>query len=95
MTRESSTRAGAIGLLIGLGATMLASSAPASAQPFQYQPYEERRYETKRPQRGYEGFPAPGVYCSYRREPNRVCEYDKRGREKCRIKSWTLVQSCG
>lgn len=80
--------------LIAVAAMMLAASSAAQAQPLWDQPYEEWRTETKRPQRGYEGFPAPGVYCSYRREPNRVCEYDKRGRQKCRIKSWTLVQSC-
>jgi hypothetical protein len=95
MSRSLMMRGSAVGLLIAIGATIVGLSAPAKAQPFQYEPYEEQRYETKRPQRGYEGFPAPGVYCSYRREPNRVCEYDKRGRQKCRIKSWTLVQQCG
>lgn len=95
MSRSLMMRVSAVGLLIAIGATIVGLSAPAKAQPFRYEPYEEQRYETKRPQRGYEGFPAPGVYCSYRREPNRVCEYDKRGRQKCRIKSWTLVQQCG
>ena len=94
MSRKFMRPAGAAGLLIGLISTTAALSGPAKAQPFQYEPYDEQRFETKRPQRGYEGFPAPGVYCSYRREPNRVCTYDKRGRQKCRIKSWTLVQSC-
>lgn len=84
-----------IGLAIGLLATVAASSGPVFAQPFQYQPYEQWEYETKRPRRGYEGFPAPGVYCSYRRIPNRVCTADKRGRQVCRVKSWTLQQSCG
>ncbi len=95
MSRTTTRSAAASGLLIGLAASVAALSGPAKAQPFERQPYEERRFETKKPQRGYEGFPAPGVYCSYRREPNRVCEYDKRGRQKCRIKSWTLIQSCG
>jgi hypothetical protein len=85
---------GGAGLPIGLISMMLAVSGPALAQPFERQPYEEWRYETKKPRRGYEGFPAPGVYCSYRREPNRVCTTDQRGRRTCRIKSWTLVQSC-
>ena len=83
--------AGAAGLLIIM---LAAASAPVQAQPFERQPYEEWRYETKKPRRGYEGFPAPGVYCSYRREPNRECTTDKRGRRTCRIKSWTLIQSC-
>jgi hypothetical protein len=94
MSKSVTMAAAAVGLLIGLIAIPVASSGTAQAQPLRNQPYEEWRYETKTPKRGYEGFPAPGVYCSYRREPNRVCEYDKRGRERCRIKSWTLVQSC-
>lgn len=84
----------AAALLIGLVAIPVESSGTAQAQPLRNQPYEEWQYETKRPKRGYEGFPAPGVYCSYRRVPNRVCDYDKRGPRKCRIKSWTLTQSC-
>jgi hypothetical protein len=94
MSREFMRPVAAAGLLIAVITTVAGLSRPVGAQPFQYEPYEERRYESKRPQRGYEGFPAPGVYCSYRREPNRVCTYDKRGRQKCRIESWTLVQSC-
>ena len=94
MSRTFTRAAAAGGLLLGLASTIGALSGPANAQPLRNQPYEEWRSESKRPQRGYEGFPAPGVYCSYRREPNRVCETDNRGREKCRIKSWTLVQSC-
>lgn len=94
MIRRLTTCAGIAGLLVGLVATMVALSGPVNAQPIWDQPYEEWRYETKRPKRGYEGFPAPGVYCSYRREPNRVCTTDKRGRKTCRIKSWTLIQSC-
>ena len=94
MSQKFTTRFGGAVLAIGFIATITATNGPVQAQPFEYQPYEEWRTETKRPQRGYEGFPAPGVYCSYRREPNRVCSYDKRGRERCRIESWTLVQSC-
>jgi hypothetical protein len=94
MTRNLTTRAGAAGLLIGLIAMPAVLNGPANAQPLWNQPYEEWQYETKKPKRGYEGFPAPGVYCSYRRVPNRVCETDKRGRERCRVKSWTMTQSC-
>ncbi len=85
---------GATGLLIGLIVMLAATSGPVGAQPFERQPYQEWQYETRRPQRGYEGFPAPGVYCSYRREPIRTCTYDKRGRERCRVTSWRLVQWC-
>ena len=91
MSQGIGSPAKAFALLLA-GGLLASMAAPADAQ---YRTrYEEWRYETKRPVRGYEGFPAPGVYCSYRREPNRVCSYDKRGRERCRIKSWTLVQFC-
>lgn len=95
MSTIATRAAAATGLLIACAASVAAFTGAAQAQPFERQPYEERRYETKKPVRGYEGFPAPGVYCSYRREPNRVCTYDKSGREKCHIKSWTLFQQCG
>ncbi len=91
MFRQFARLTTAAGLLTAM---MAAVSGSTLAQPFERQPYEEWRYETKKPRRGYEGFPAPGVYCSYRREPNRECTTDKRGRRTCRIKSWTLIQSC-
>ncbi len=82
------------GLLLGTGAAFFATSEPVRAQPIWDQPYEEWQSESKRPRRGYEGFPAPGVYCSYRREPIRECSTDKRGRERCRVVRWRLVQMC-
>lgn len=82
------------GLLLGVGAALAATGGPAEAQRFWDQPYEEWQSEGKRPRRGYEGFPAPGVYCSYRREPIRTCSRDKSGRERCRVTSWRLVQWC-
>jgi hypothetical protein len=93
MSRKFTNRFGATALFLG-AAIMLTGSSAAQAQPLRDRTYEEWQYETKGPKRGYEGFPAPGVYCSYRRVPNRVCDYDKRGRQRCRIKSWTLTQSC-
>ncbi len=84
----------AVGLLLGAGAAFVTVSKPAEAQRLWDQPYEEWQSESKRPRRGYEGFPAPGVYCSYRREPIRECSTDKRGRERCRVVRWRLVQMC-
>jgi hypothetical protein len=85
-------------LAAAIAASVLVSpvltAGPVSAQPAWYQPYEEWQSESKRPRHGYEGFPAPGVYCSYRREPIRECKYDKRGRERCKVTSWRLVQWC-
>jgi len=75
----------------------LAASAPINPAAAQYgyriEPQEWQR-NTKRPERGYEGFPAPGIYCSYRREPNRTCTTDKNGRERCKVTSWRLIQFC-
>lgn len=92
MSRKYAVCAGAAGFLVAVTVGLTATTS--HAQPFQRQPYEEWRYETKRPQRGYEGFPAPGVYCSYRREPVRTCTRDRNGRERCRVTSWRLVQFC-
>ena len=57
-------------------------------------PYYSRTYEFKRPVRGYEGWVAPGYYCSYKRYPRRTCTYSRSGKERCRITGWTLEQTC-
>jgi hypothetical protein len=56
--------------------------------------YYSRQYQFDRPVRGYEGWVFPGYYCTYKRYPRRICRYDKRGRERCRITGWTLKQIC-
>ena len=57
-------------------------------------PYYWRTYQFNQPVRGYEGWVAPGYYCSYKRYPRRSCSYDRGGRERCRIIGWTLEQTC-
>jgi len=57
-------------------------------------PYYWRTYEFKRPVRGYEGWVAPGYYCSYKRYPRRTCTHERSGKERCRITGWTLEQTC-
>ena len=57
-------------------------------------PYYSESYETRGPERGYEGFLSPDYYCSYKRYPNRECSTDARGRERCRVTSWRLEQTC-
>ena len=57
-------------------------------------PYYQWDYETRGPKRGYEGWVAPGYYCSYKRYPNRECRAGADGRERCRIVSWRLEQTC-
>ncbi|MDH4981895.1 hypothetical protein [Hyphomicrobium sp. D-2] len=50
-------------------------------------------YKFDRPMRGYEG-QAGNYYCSYQRLPNRVCNVDRSGNERCKVKGWTLRQHC-
>jgi hypothetical protein len=57
-------------------------------------PYYWESYETPGPARGYEGWVGPDYYCSYKRYPNRECSTDARGRERCRVTSWRLEQTC-
>jgi hypothetical protein len=57
--------------------------------------YRQWEFDSNRPIRGYEGFGSmPGEYCSYRREPERRCFYTANDREKCKIVSWRLIQTC-
>ena len=42
---------------------------------------------------GFEGRAAGGYYCSYQRIPKRVCK-KVNGKEKCKVKGWTLRQTC-
>jgi len=94
MSKKLTRNIRAGGFLLSVGAALMAASGPVEAQRLWDQPYEEWQSESKRPRRGYEGFPAPGVYCSYRREPIRECTTDRNGRERCRVTRWRLVQMC-
>ena len=77
---------------VALAAPLLTAGA---AQAYRgVKPYYSESYETSRPQRGYEGWVAPDYYCSYKRFPNRECSTDARGRERCRVTSWRLEQTC-
>lgn len=60
-------------------------------------PPRERIIETPRATRGFSGFVRYGnrsYYCDYVRYPNRTCSVDRRGRERCRVSSWRMVQRC-
>jgi hypothetical protein len=84
--------------LIRCAAIALALPAIATAAQAQFRrgvkPYYSESYETRGPVRGYEGYVAPDYYCSYKRFPNRECSTDSRGRERCRVVSWRLEQTC-
>jgi hypothetical protein len=72
-------------------AAPLFAAAPANAY---VKPYYWKNYETRGPERGYEGYVAPNYYCSYKRFPNRECTTGKGGKQRCRVVSWRLEQTC-
>ena len=79
---------------VALAAPLLAT-APAQAQFRRgVKPYYSESYETRGPQRGYEGYVAPDYYCSYKRFPNRECTTSASGKQRCRVVSWRLEQTC-
>lgn len=87
-------------VVLCIAAGMTGASSEASAQiSFGWggSATRERVIESRRPLRGYSGFIRHGnrtLYCDYVRYPNRSCSIDRAGRERCRITSWRLVQSC-
>ena len=81
-------------ILAGLALVVPLLAAGAAEARRGVKPYYSESYETRGPVRGYEGYVAPNYYCSYKRYPNRDCSTDARGRERCRITSWRLEQTC-
>jgi hypothetical protein len=80
---------------LAAAAAALPLFAAGAAQAYRgVKPYYWENYETKGPERGYEGWVAPDYYCSYKRYPNRECSTDARGKERCRVTSWRLEQTC-
>lgn len=84
-----------------LAAAVLAAvtaGGPAEAGKRGSSNWSEVNVEVPGPTKGYSGFVSFGgaksAYCDYQRHPNRQCSIDSRGRESCRIVSWTLKQSC-
>ena len=86
-------RRGAVKALVA-AATFAAPLVLASTAEARVKPYYWQNYETPGPQRGYEGYVAPNYYCSYKRYPNRECATDARGKQRCRVVSWRLEQTC-
>ena len=87
--------------IIGVAAIALALTAPlisSGAAQAQFRrgvkPYYSESYETRGPVRGYEGYVAPDYYCSYKRFPNRECTTSANGKQRCRVVSWRLEQTC-
>ncbi|MTD95510.1 hypothetical protein GIW81_14315 [Hyphomicrobium sp. xq] len=86
------TRFAAIAL--ALTASMIAATAAQAQFRRGVKPYYSESYETRGPQRGYEGYVAPDYYCSYKRFPNRECTTGAGGKQRCRVVSWRLEQTC-
>lgn len=85
----------AVMLAVAALATPLVVATNADAQLRRgVKPYYSESYETGGPQRGYEGYVAPDYYCSYKRFPNRECTTGKGGKQRCRVVSWRLEQTC-
>ena len=81
-------------LAAALTAPLLAATTAEAQFRRGVKPYYSESYETPGPERGYEGWVAPDYYCSYKRYPNRECSTDASGRERCRVTSWRLEQTC-
>jgi hypothetical protein len=81
-------------LALACAGTAMLAAGPADARRFVKEYYSETYDTGSRPARGYEGFLFPDYYCSYKRYPKRVCSTDRRGNETCRVKGWTLEQTC-
>jgi len=77
---------------VALAAPLLAASTAEARRGVK--PYYSESYETRGPVRGYEGYVAPDYYCSYKRFPNRECSVGKGGKQRCRVVSWRLEQTC-
>ena len=93
MTRNITMIAAAAAIAI-TGLSFTPTDAEAGKGGSRYQQWE---YDTRHAVRGYEGFAGVGkysAYCSYRREPQRKCRYNRSGRESCKIVSWRLIQKC-
>ena len=80
----------AIALAVGFSSVLV---TPADANGAS-RGYYSQDFEFDGPKHGYEGqAPAGAAYCSYQRIPNRQCIWVN-GKEKCKIVSWTLRQTC-
>ena len=90
MTRFVTTGILCSAVLASAVAGMLTSTA---AEAKGAKDFYSEDYQFDQPAHGYQG-QAGSYYCSYQRLPNRVCEIDANGSERCKVKGWTLRQYC-
>ena len=88
----TSTKYAAALAVLGLAATFFAADTAEARRGVK--PYYSESYETRGSVRGYEGYVAPDYYCSYKRFPNRECTTGANGKQRCRVVSWRLEQTC-
>lgn len=79
-------------LMLGVTASSMLISDQAEAKRGG-KGYYVKQYDLDRPLHGYEGHTWRGYYCSYKRFPKRVCNYNG-DTETCKVVGWTLEQSC-
>jgi hypothetical protein len=79
-------------LILGVAASSMLISDQAEAKRGG-KGYYVKQYDLDRPLHGYEGHTWRGYYCSYKRFPKRVCNYNG-DTETCKVVGWTLEQSC-
>jgi hypothetical protein len=79
-------------LMLGVAASSMLISDQAHAKRGG-KGYYVQHYDLDRPLHGYEGHTWRGYYCSYKRFPKRVCNYNG-DTETCKVVGWTLEQSC-
>jgi hypothetical protein len=79
-------------LILGVAASSMLISDQAEAKRGG-KGYYVQKYDLDRPLHGYEGHTWRGYYCSYKRFPKRVCNYNG-DTETCKVVGWTLEQSC-
>ena len=91
---RTSTKCATAVAAMGLATAFLAAGAAEAQFRRGIKPYYSESYETRGPVRGYEGYVAPDYYCSYKRYPNRECSVGKGGKQRCRVVSWRLEQTC-
>lgn len=85
-----STIAVAVAVLAGFAPLLDAGSAEARGGGKQHYVQD---YKFDRPMHGYSGR-AGDYYCDYVRLPERKCSVTAGGRERCKVVSWTLRQTC-
>ena len=77
--------------MMAVALTPMLTSSDAEAKSSKHRFTQD--YKVDGPQHGFSGRHGD-YYCDYIRIPNRVCNMTSNGTEKCKVKGWTLRQTC-